>query len=66
MRCKTGSVVLLTLTDGAAVRGRVVRSWRWRVMKLVDAEAVTPQGVAPIAGHVFVPHRSVLVGQVSG
>lgn len=66
MRCKRGTKVLLTVIDGTAIRGTVTRSWRWRVVKLVDAQSMTPQGPVVIAGSVLLPHRSILVAQVDG
>lgn len=63
MRCKRGATVLLTLIDGTAIRGVVVRSWRWRVVRLGEAHNMTPQGPVAAAGSVLVPYRSMLVVQ---
>lgn len=63
MRCKNGSTVLVTITDGTAVRGRVTRSWRWHVVRLLEAYAISPQGQTSIAGSLLIPHRSILVVQ---
>lgn len=65
MRCKRGTTVLLTVIDGTAIRGVVVWSWRWRVVRLVEAYSMSPQGPSLIAGSVLVPHRSILVAQVN-
>lgn len=68
MRLPRGSYVLVTVVDGTVLRGRVERSWRWRVVRLVDAHVVVPPTVAadgrvPAAGPVLVPHRSIVLAQ---
>lgn len=63
MRLRHGITALITLTDGTVLRGRVTWSWRWRVIRLVDAAAFTPQGLTDTAGPVLIPHRSVLLAQ---
>lgn|GEM_PF-1008013 len=61
LRCR--ATVLVTLIDGTVVRGVVTRAWRWRVIRLVDVDAMTGQGPVPAAGPVLIPHRSVLLAQ---
>lgn len=63
MRCKRGSTVLLTLLDGTALSGTVTWSWRWRVIRLVDAATLTPTGPVVATGQLLIPHRSVLMAQ---
>lgn len=63
MRLRHGTTALVTITDGSVLRGRVVRSWRWRVMRLIDAVAFTPQGPIDTAGPVLIPHRSIVLIQ---
>lgn len=63
MRLRRNSFALVTVADGTVLRGRVVWSWRWRVVRLVDAYAVTAQGPVDAAGPVLIPHRSILLAQ---
>lgn len=63
MRLRRNSFALVTLIDGTVLRGRVVWSWRWRVVRLVGAYAVTRQGKVDAAGPVLIPHRSIVVAQ---
>lgn len=62
---KPGARVVVTLTDGSVLAGTVARSWRWRTVKLTSAHLVDPRsGPTPVDGHLLIPSRSVLVGQV--
>lgn len=68
MRLRNGQIVLVNVTDGTVLRGRATRSWRWRVIRLVEAEALvnSPAGdpvTIPAAGPVLIPNRSVLLVQ---
>lgn len=63
MRLRRNSLVVLTITDGTILRGRVRWSWRWRVIRLVDVTVWTEHGDVPAAGPVLVPHRSVVLAQ---
>lgn len=63
MRLRHGITALITITDGTVLRGQVTRSWRWRVIRLIDASAFTPQGAIDTAGPVLIPYRSVLLAQ---
>lgn len=68
MRLRNGQTVLVNVTDGTVLRGRATRSWRRRVIRLVEAEALvnSPSGepvTIPAAGPVLIPHRSVLLVQ---
>jgi hypothetical protein len=59
-----GRLVIVSLMDGSAVRGRVRFGWRPRVLKLVEAEGLTQTGTAPIEGMFLIPARSILTVQV--
>lgn len=63
MRLRKGRIVLVTLTDGTVIRGRAAWSWRWHVVRVVDAEAVTSLGNIPTAGDVLIPWRSIVLAQ---
>ena len=63
MRLRKGRIVLVTLTDGTVIRGRAAWSWRWHVVRVVDAEAVTSHGDIPTAGDVLIPWRSIVLAQ---
>lgn len=64
MRLKLGSSVQLVLSDGTTVEGVVRRSWRMRVIKLVDVVALNQHGDVKITGYLLVPARSVLFAKV--
>lgn len=63
MRLRRGTNVLVSLTDGTVIRGRVIRSWRWHVIRLTNAEVLTAGGVIPAAGDTLIPWRSILLAQ---
>lgn len=64
MRLKLGSSARLVLSDGTTVEGVVRFSWRFRVIKLVDAVSMNQHGQVNLDGHLLVPARSVLFVQV--
>lgn len=63
MRLRIGKTVVVTLIDGTVLRARVTRSWQWRVVRLVDGQAITPQGNMPALGPILIPFRSIMVAQ---
>ena len=63
MRLRKGRTVLVSLTDGTVLRGKVAWSWRWHVVRIVSASAVTNQGNVPTAGDVLIPWRSIALAQ---
>lgn len=64
MRLRRGETYLLTVIDGTVLRGRAAWSWRWRVVRLVGASVIPPEGEEfPTAGPVLLPHRSIVVAQ---
>lgn len=64
MRLSLGKIAIVTVADGSVIRGRVVRSWRWRVVRLVEAQVLnTPRGPIPAVGPVLLPHRSIVLAQ---
>lgn len=64
MRLKLGENARIVLADGTTVEGVVRFSWRFRVLKLVDAVTLTAQGEVKLDGHLLIPARSVLFAQV--
>ncbi len=63
MRLRKGRTVLVSVTDGTVIRGRAAWSWRWHVVRIVNASAVTNQGNVPTAGDVLIPWRSIALAQ---
>ena len=63
MRLRKGRIVLVALTDGTVIRGRVAWSWRWHVVRVVTAKAITAHGDVPTAGDVLIPWRSIVLAQ---
>ena len=47
MRLRKGRIVLVTLTDGTVIRGRAAWSWRWHVVRVVDAESLYADALGP-------------------
>ena len=67
MRIRKGSVALVTLVDGSAFQGIVVRtSWLLRGIRLSDAAATSSRGLSKVDGTLLIPRRSVLLVQVLG
>lgn len=61
MRLRRHTTVRITLVDNSVVSGVVAWSWRWRVVRLVAAYQLLPQGVKAAAdGPVLIPHRSIM------
>ena len=63
MRLRNGRTVLVSLTDGTVLRGKVAWSWRWHVVRIVSASALTSQGPIKTAGDALIPWRSIRMAQ---
>lgn len=63
MRLRKGRTVLVSLTDGTVLRGKSAWSWRWHVVRIANAHAMTSQGPIKTAGDALIPWRSILMAQ---